>query len=67
MLGGKTGSDMTRFWVDVETELPVLIEIEQVSFDEKRQINTTVYDFQWDVELGPSVFEPNIPAGYTLK
>ena len=67
MLGGKTGSDMTRFWVDVETELPVLIEIEQVSFDEKRQVNTTVYDFQWDVELGPSVFEPNIPAGYTLK
>lgn len=58
-------SDMTRFWVNVETELPVLIEIERVSNDGKRQINTTIDEFQWDVELGSSVFEPNIPADYT--
>ena len=64
---GGVKHDMTRFWVNVVTELPVLIEIERITNDGKRQINTTVYKFQWNVELGQSVFEPNIPADYSLK
>lgn len=55
-----------RLWVDVETELPVQIEIDGVSKRELGQMHMVVDKFQWNVELDASEFEPNIPADYTL-
>jgi len=53
---------MARVWVSVEAGYPVQFEGERV-YDETR--HTFVQDqFQWDVELNESLFEPNIPAGY---
>ncbi len=55
---------VARFWIDVETELPVWVEIEIVmAGSSKRQ--TMVWDqFQWGVPLGASLFEPNIPDDF---
>ena len=67
---GKRGDQETiRFWVDVKTNWPVRIEIEaQIMNDGQRRPSHIVMDhFQWDVEIDPSLFEPNIPADYTLS
>ena len=62
--GGMFESAVGRLWVDVETEFPVRMEIEGISASGKTKM--VVDEFQWDVELEPSMFEPNIPADYTL-
>jgi hypothetical protein len=55
---------VARFWIDVETELPVWVEIEIVmAGSSKRQ--TMIWDqFQWGGPLQASLFEPNIPADF---
>jgi hypothetical protein len=64
-----------RMWVDVETYLPVVIEAEAVTsdkyvtaFTDGKPVETEHVsgEFQWDVELDPNIFEPNIPDDYTL-
>jgi outer membrane lipoprotein-sorting protein len=62
--GGMFESAIGRLWVDVQTELPVLMEVEGVSSGGKTEI--VMDEFQWDAELNPSMFEPNIPADYSL-
>jgi len=63
-----TGSkSMTmRLWVDVETNLPVRIELEGEDWEagQMRPQQFTMYNFQWDVELDASLFEPDIPDDY---
>jgi len=55
---------VARMWVDVETQLPVRLEAEH-SLAGSSARNIIVTDqFQWNVELTASDFEPNIPAGY---
>jgi hypothetical protein len=58
-----------RLWVDVETNLPVRIEVEMVGMEsgQMRPHKYVMENFQWDVELDESVFEPNIPPDYKLK
>lgn len=65
-----------RMWVDVKTYLPVVIEAEAVTTDKAITIFTNgkpvevkllAGEFQWDVELDPEIFEPNIPDDYTVK
>ncbi len=51
-----------RMWVDIETELPVRIEIEGAAESQSVQ---WLMDFKWAEAVDPSVFEPNIPADYT--
>jgi hypothetical protein len=60
-----------RLWVDVETALPVRIEM---IIDADRGLlngfqpvhaEFTAYDFQWDAEIPAGTFDPNIPADYT--
>jgi len=56
-----------RLWVSVETGYPVLLEFEvtrTVGDNEKVHIKAVMDQFQWDVELDESIFEPNIPADY---
>jgi hypothetical protein len=55
-----------RLWVDVKTGLPVRFEVEGVSGDGVIETKVVAYEFDWDAELEPSVFEPNIPDDYTL-
>jgi outer membrane lipoprotein-sorting protein len=63
------GSDLTdslvaRIWVSVETGYPVQLELEIVRKNGEIRIGGVSDQFQWDVELDESIFEPNIPTGY---
>jgi hypothetical protein len=67
-------SGVARFWVDVETSLPIQYEAELLTSDKLLtsmtdgkpiQIAVTGHDPQWNVEIEPSIFEPNIPRNYT--
>lgn len=55
-----------RFWIDVQTELPVWMEMGIVlKGSPVRQ--TTIWDqFQWGVPLEASLFKPEIPADYEV-
>ena len=56
-----------RLWVNVETQYPVLLEY-KISAEQDGEVmgsEGVMGQFQWDVELDPSLFEPNIPADYT--
>lgn len=55
---------VTRVWVSVETKYPVLCEGGRIGEDGKLQIKAVLDQFQWDVELDTSEFEPNIPPDY---
>jgi len=58
-------SVLARIWVSVETGYPVMLEGEITGGgDEKLQIKGVLDQFQWDVELDPNIFEPNIPQDY---
>jgi len=53
-----------KLWVDVETRFPVLWETD-TKINEQMFLHTVVYDFQWDIPVAASDFEPVIPADYT--
>ncbi len=55
---------MARIWISAETGYPVQFEIDIVRNGGEIRIGGVVDQFQWDVELDKSMFEPNIPAGY---
>lgn len=55
-----------QLWVSVETNYPVLFE-GKVSIEHEGNVMSSEFQldqFQWDVELDASVFEPNIPPDY---
>ncbi|MHC4227933.1 MAG: LamG domain-containing protein [Planctomycetota bacterium] len=55
-----------RIWADVETELPVLIEIEGTSGGGAIRTRFVLDQFDWAAPLTAEDFEPNIPDDYTL-
>ena len=57
-------STVGRLWIDIETNLPVRMEIEGI----RGATETTVitYDYNWDAELDQSIFQLIIPDDYTL-
>jgi hypothetical protein len=55
---------VAQVWVSVETGYPVQLEIKIVRNNGETRIGGVVDQFQWDVELDDSVFEPNIPPDY---
>jgi len=57
---------ISRLWVDIETELPVRMEVEGTASGGQTQVSVIMEKFAWDLELEPGDFEPNIPADYTL-
>ena len=59
-----TDSVMARIWVSVETGYPVQLEVEIVRNNGEIRIGGVSDQFQWDVELDESMFEPNIPPDY---
>jgi hypothetical protein len=55
-----------RLWVSVETGYPVLYE-SKMSAEHEGQVwepESVMDQFQWDVELDPNIFEPNLPPDY---
>jgi hypothetical protein len=58
-----------RVWVDVKTNWPARIESEGQMMNEGqlRPSHIVMDHFQWEAEIDPARFEPNIPADYTLS
>jgi hypothetical protein len=61
------GDDVMRLWVDVQTELPVRIEVDMLGMEggQMKQQKFVMENFEWNAQLDESLFEPNIPADYT--
>ena len=55
---------MAQIWVSVETGYPIQFEVEIVRNNGEIRIGGVRDQFQWDVELDESMFEPNIPPDY---
>jgi len=53
-----------RLWVDVENWLLVRQELD-VKVNEQMQMQGVVYDYQWDIQVDASEFEPVIPEDFT--
>lgn len=53
-----------KLWVDIETNLPVLLKAE-VLFENGPQQAIVVDKFQWNIALDDSEFVPNIPDDFT--
>jgi hypothetical protein len=51
-------------WVDVETWLPVLAEMD-FKMNEQMQMSGVIYDYRWDVQADATDFEPVIPEDFT--
>jgi hypothetical protein len=60
---------MSRLWVNVETRYPVRLEIGSThgTTDGGIQFKALCEQFQWDVELSPKLFEPDIPSDYKRR
>lgn len=59
-----TDSLMARIWVSMKTGYPVQLETKIVRNNGEIHIGGIMDQFQWDVELDESMFEPEIPADY---
>jgi hypothetical protein len=62
--GGIMGEVDVKIWVDVKTQLPVRSEMDMQILDEMH-MHIVVDDFQWDVSVDASEFEPVVPDDYT--
>jgi len=51
-------------WVDAETWLPVRSE-EDFKMGEQASVHGVTYDYQWDIPINASEFQPEIPEDYT--
>lgn len=60
--GGKLENSVGRLWVDVQTELPVRIEIEGTA---NGAAVRWLMEFRWSEAVDPALFEPSIPSDYT--
>lgn len=58
-------SCVIQLWVAVDTGLPILVEVDTVGKNGTLEIHTVQDNFQWNVELDASEFEPDIPEDYT--
>jgi hypothetical protein len=56
-----------KIWVDVKTQLPVRCDYTYVLFykNKKKYEHFVMHDFQWEVPVDASDFEPVIPDDYT--
>ena len=61
--GGTTDDVKVTLWVDSNSWLPVLMEMD-MSINEQTRSRSTFYDYQWDVPVEKSEFVPVIPDDY---
>ena len=62
--GGAMGDTISiRLWVDIQTWLPVLVEMD-IELGENMKIQGVIYDYQWDIQVDESEFVPVIPDDF---
>jgi hypothetical protein len=66
MGGGMFDRLVARLWVDVKTDLPVLMTMKASTNDGKVSLDMVMDDYNWDAEIDPCELEPNIPDDYKL-
>jgi len=64
-MGGMAEDVTIRLWVDTTSWLPVRQELD-VKVNEQMQMQGVVYDYQWDIQVDASEFEPDIPEDFTV-
>ena len=62
-LAGMGAVDLT-IWVDVKTSLPLRMDMD-IQMKGKMSMHGEIHDFQWNVPVEASTFEPVIPDGWT--
>ncbi len=62
--GPRLDDAVTRLWVDVETGLPVRIELEGLAYRTSTEVRIMQDQFQWNVELTAGDFD--IPPDYDI-
>lgn len=62
--GGALGQATIKIWVDVETKLPVRMEVNKGE-EKTGLVRLALTDFEWDVPVDAADFEPVIPDDYT--
>jgi hypothetical protein len=55
-----------RLWVDVQTDLPVLMTMKASTNDGEVIMDMVMDNYQWDAEIDAAEIEPNIPDDYEL-
>jgi outer membrane lipoprotein-sorting protein len=65
VMGGMFEEATARLWVEIGTDFPVRIEIEGIVSGGQMEMSMVMDDFQWNVELDPALFVPDIPSDYT--
>jgi hypothetical protein len=65
VMGGMFEDATARLWVEIGTDFPVRIEIEGIVAGGQMEMSMVIDDFQWNVELDPALFVPDIPSDYT--
>jgi len=67
VMGGMFEDATARLWVEIGTDFPVRIEIKGVVSGGQMEMSMVIDDFQWNVELDPALFVPDIPSDYTSQ
>jgi outer membrane lipoprotein-sorting protein len=67
VMGGMFEEATARLWVAIGTDFPVRIEIEGIVSGGQMEMSMVMDDFQWNVELDPALFAPDIPSDYTSQ
>ena len=62
--GGAAEEGTFTLWVDAETWLPVRSE-EDFKMGEQTSVHGVTYDYQWDISVNASEFQPVIPEDFT--
>ncbi|MBL7215495.1 MAG: hypothetical protein ISS71_07430 [Phycisphaerae bacterium] len=57
-------SYLGHLWIDIQTELPILLEAKLVG-ENDIQVKVILDNFQWNVNLSSEKFKPEIPKDYT--
>ena len=58
-------SIVVRMWADVETGLPVRMKMDITQNNGKMKMHVVTDNYQWNLDIDPSEFEPIIPDDYT--
>jgi hypothetical protein len=66
-IAGEMISNVTaRLWAAVENNLPVKLQIEVFTDNGEKALDMVVYGYQWDIQIDPREFEPDIPDDYKM-
>jgi hypothetical protein len=67
LIGGIFEKAIARLWVEIGTDYPVRLEIDGTASGGQTQMSMVMDNFQWNVDLAPALFIPDIPADYTRQ